>query len=209
MEINFLTLVFSQPVEDQRDQWMVDNNRARRRLGRMQRRLAARPAQPTGSAPISVSVRDGVVSVNGEEVGRAPRHGASVQASGGTIHVNGEVVWPPRSDSLSASGRRDRAWLTHRLPTAPPTDGLVRNHSLAEVALRNSLASTCTVKSQEPCPLCLDHVTVGQEMRTLPCFHFLHKHCAEKFFWEGHHVDAVCCPMCRLPVNVEQGNVSD
>lgn len=76
------------------------------------------------------------------------------------------------------------------------------------VAYRSSCEGSCPRDHPEPCSVCLDDIKVGQQIRTLPCFHFLHAQCAAAHFARpsvlerGAHPEVVC-PVCRVKVGPE------
>mmetsp|Transcript_73694 Transcript_73694/g.204978 ORF Transcript_73694/g.204978 Transcript_73694/m.204978 type:complete len:427 (-) Transcript_73694:47-1327(-) len=66
----------------------------------------------------------------------------------------------------------------------------------AEEVLRQTRMDICGDREpQEPCPICLDAITAGQAMQTLPCFHLMHHDCATMHFSQRHA--EARCPVCR------------
>lgn len=64
----------------------------------------------------------------------------------------------------------------------------------------DSVGSVCARDLPEPCSICQEQIEIGQRMRTLPCFHFLHEECAERFAQAGRGPNAhrqLRCPVCR------------
>ncbi|CAE7481982.1 RNF165 [Symbiodinium sp. CCMP2456] len=59
---------------------------------------------------------------------------------------------------------------------------------LAEVPVFNS-----EKKCEEPCVVCRDEITVGQECRRLPCMHVFHKECIDRWI-----AVKATCPLCNL-----------
>ncbi|CAE7502939.1 RING finger protein 165 [Symbiodinium microadriaticum] len=59
---------------------------------------------------------------------------------------------------------------------------------LAEVPVFNS-----EKKCEEPCVVCRDDITVGQECRRLPCMHIFHKECIDRWI-----AVKATCPLCNL-----------
>ncbi|KDP27158.1 hypothetical protein JCGZ_19857 [Jatropha curcas] len=54
----------------------------------------------------------------------------------------------------------------------------------------------------EDCPICLDEMSIGGEIREMPCKHGFHSGCIEK--WLGIHGS---CPICRFGMPVEDDGV--
>ena len=54
-----------------------------------------------------------------------------------------------------------------------------------------------TRRDLRECPICLVDYEVGDELRTLPCFHAFHKDCIDKWL-EG----STLCPICKTDVTV-------
>jgi len=164
-----------------------------------------------GSQGVSTSVVNGEVFVNGEWVATAPRGATSLEVRNGVVRMNGEAIWP-RADHAQAqahsgglrriegvpedqSGEQEAIdWRLagEQVPSAP---------SPVEVALRSSRTGVCDCDREEPCAVCLERITAGHHTRTLPCFHVLHRSCAEAHFrW---HTTPVHCPICRTAVSTE------
>jgi len=53
--------------------------------------------------------------------------------------------------------------------------------------------------SQDDCPLCMDIFVQDQEVRRMPCSHFFHTDCIERWFLAGQQ-QSFCCPLCRLDI---------
>mmetsp|Transcript_69259 Transcript_69259/g.129313 ORF Transcript_69259/g.129313 Transcript_69259/m.129313 type:complete len:412 (+) Transcript_69259:67-1302(+) len=75
-------------------------------------------------------------------------------------------------------------------------------------ALRFSAEGKCEEGAcKEPCSICLEDMTKGQMLRTLPCFHMFHKDCAEQYFQRESmrlgEDENIGCPLCRFPVGPE------
>jgi len=49
--------------------------------------------------------------------------------------------------------------------------------------------------TEDKCTICLEEMCVGQQVRTLPCFHMLHSGCATRYFSASGV--APLCPVCR------------
>jgi len=145
---------------------------------RMRQHLAAAQAQSSRGSNVTTSgvttaVVNGEVFVNGQMVAQVPNGGRlSLQTINGTVRVNGDVVWPP-------SERADAA----------------------EQVFRNTVEAVCEQDRDEPCPICLEQIVAGQRTCTLPCFHFLHRDCAEALFSSDHAASGAAeCPICRANV---------
>jgi len=48
---------------------------------------------------------------------------------------------------------------------------------------------------QTKCPVCICEFTEGEELKSLPCVHFYHKECIDRWLMVGHS-----CPMCKTLV---------
>lgn len=142
-------------------------------------------------ASISTAVVNGTVFVNGEEVAQAPRNGAvSVQVNDGVVHVNGVAVWP--------RGTGQQVLNSHSL--SPPSACSI------EAAHSHSAVGVCSRALAEPCAVCLEEIATGNQTRTLPCFHMLHRNCAEQHFLQCVNMGQdVLCPICRIPVVQDSG----
>jgi len=49
---------------------------------------------------------------------------------------------------------------------------------------------------QTNCPVCLCEFTKGEQLKSLPCVHFFHKDCIDRWLMVGH-----TCPMCKALVD--------
>jgi len=149
---------------------------------------------------VSTSVVNGDVYVNGQLVAQLPPGApVSIQTVNNVVHLNGEVVWPQQGGDVIQQTQRGRAVMP------PPAHAREDERSLA---MRYSRVGVCDADREEPCPICLDDIRAGQRTRTLPCFHFLHQHCAESHFSQGENpADAVLCPVCRAEVGPTQQEV--
>jgi len=49
--------------------------------------------------------------------------------------------------------------------------------------------------NQTNCPVCLCEFTNGEKLKSLPCVHFFHKECIDRWLLVGH-----TCPMCKMIV---------
>mmetsp|Transcript_22707 Transcript_22707/g.53065 ORF Transcript_22707/g.53065 Transcript_22707/m.53065 type:complete len:228 (+) Transcript_22707:67-750(+) len=135
---------------------------------------------------MATSVIDGDVYVNGQWVATVPvGQPASVQQADGVVRLNGEVIWVRR-------------------------DLRKQQRALAE-ARHSSLLTESAYDREDPCPVCLESIRRGQLVRTLPCFHVLHGHCAEEHFRASvasstspggarRGTPQVLCPLCRTQV---------
>jgi len=158
------------------------------------------------------SVVNGDVYVNDVLMARVPRsEPVCIDSSDGVVRLNGRTIWPRRGDArlppegtpevLQPSGdTADQPLYRHRLRTGV--------EDAQSTALRSSCAGIAPTDQQEPCCVCLDEIKAGQQIRTLPCFHFLHRHCAEAHFarptvLEPGSRPCVACPVCRVKVAPE------
>jgi len=157
------------------------------------------PAQPSWGRGhgqgISTVVSNGVLYINSQPVAHVhPNHGVNMQVINGVVYVNGEMVWPQ-------PGGRGQVVPEASAPPPPQEDPF-------EQAMQYSVRSACEACQKEPCPVCLEPIQVGDEMRTLPCFHLLHNHCAEAHFAQSAARSSrtggpVLCPVCRHVVGPE------
>jgi len=53
--------------------------------------------------------------------------------------------------------------------------------------------------SQDDCPLCMDIFAQDQEVRKMPCSHFFHTDCIERWFLAGQQ-QSFSCPLCRMDI---------
>jgi len=219
---------------EQRRETRLQHREARdreREMRRSQRQAfgGGPPGQTFYQQGVSTAVVNGDVYINGEFVTRVPPGGpVSLDSSNGVVRLNGSVVWP----------RAGEAWLppegtlevqqpigdTADVPFAPPLRRHQANPSVQDatpvhaaeeaeeeatrVAYRSSCECSCPRDHPEPCSVCLDDIKVGQQIRTLPCFHFLHTQCAAAHFARpsvparGARPEVVC-PVCRVKVGPE------
>lgn len=172
---------------------------------------------PFGYSPmqrqsVNTSVVNGHVYVNDELVTRVP-HGVavSINSSGGVVRLNGRTIWPRAGDALLPPEGTSEV----QQPLGDTADMPLRRHRFragVESAQSNALSSSCAgispTDQEEPCSVCLDDIKAGQQIRTLPCFHFLHRHCAEAHFARPSVLEpgsrpCVACPVCRVKVEPE------
>jgi len=146
---------------------------------------------------VSTSVVNGHVYVNGQLVAQLPPGTpVSISTVNNEVHLNGQVIWPQGGGGVIHQSQR-RSLVMPR-PARAHQDG-------RSLAMRHSRIGVCDADREEPCPICLDEIRAGQHTRTLPCFHFLHQHCAESHFFQGENPeDAVLCPVCRAEVGPVQ-----
>merc|ERR1712224_440322 len=82
-------------------------------------------------------------------------------------------------------------------PTPPPaTEESLDRYSFCHVFESRGLCQAteeASISSRLVCPLCLECVHGGDEMRTLPCLHAFHRGCVDRWLAEYHRT----CPMCR------------
>lgn len=172
-----------------------------------------------GGSGISTMVVNGDVYVNGERVASVP-HGSpvSLQTTGGVVQLNGDVVW--------SSGDATSPVSTPTVDNRPsPARSLLSDRGgrhadvcarALEGAMRGSRPDVCREDRGALCSVCLDEIVEGNNIRTLPCFHVLHRKCAEDYFRQsaaalqrnGNNrtnrtmdVTAVLCPVCRSEVS--------
>jgi len=154
-----------------------------------------------GGRGVSTSVSNGVVYVNGEPVALVPPGGpVALQNVNGTVSLNGQVVWPPAAAAGVAGAA---AGMTEGAATGTEGDRppAVRDPTAYQEAMRYSRLGVCGANRDEPCPVCLEDIASGQHTRTLPCFHFMHRHCAEAHFRrDAARGEPVLCPICRTNV---------
>lgn len=150
---------------------------------------------------VSTSVVNGDVYVNGQLVAQVPPGTpVSIRNVNNVVHLNGQIVWPPQAEGAIHQIRR-------RSP-GMPQPARAREPGGQRLAMRHSVVGVCDADREEPCPICLDEIKAGQRTRTLPCFHFLHQHCAESHFSQGDNpADVVLCPVCRAEVGPMQQGV--
>ena len=55
------------------------------------------------------------------------------------------------------------------------------------------------IQTENVCPICLDHIVIGEFQKTLECKHCFHKKCIDHWFKKDHNE----CPMCRkIVINI-------
>lgn len=182
------------------------------------------PSEHAGYPPqrqgIYTSVVNGDVYVNDEFVARCPPGGpVAIDSSGGVVRLNGRIIWTSDGGrlggaSLPLEGVSEVEQPLAEMPDhALPHRGARRAADDAErIALRSSRAGISPIDHEETCSVCLDEIKAGQQIRTLPCFHFLHRHCAEAHFarpsvLEPGTAPQVVCPVCRVKVAPESADV--
>lgn len=75
----------------------------------------------------------------------------------------------------------------------------LRGRALWQVTA-NSRREVLQVDTEVACPVCLENLLPGEEVRTLPCFHMLHVECSDRYFRTRGVMPA--CPLCRYNVAV-------
>mmetsp|Transcript_40654 Transcript_40654/g.91301 ORF Transcript_40654/g.91301 Transcript_40654/m.91301 type:complete len:396 (-) Transcript_40654:29-1216(-) len=110
----------------------------------------------------------------------------------------------PMPDSPVLRRNPGRPWA----PVEETSPAQARSSSSLQRALRFSALGKCEEGAcKEPCPICLEDMTKGQLLRTLPCFHMFHQGCAEQYFQcESLRLgedDNISCPLCRFAVGPE------
>ncbi|CBI28474.3 unnamed protein product, partial [Vitis vinifera] len=99
-------------------------------------------------------------------------------------------------------------WSSMGLSSLPaPSEGVLRNPSetcMEEFRSRNPAIrfdTVCSCKRPEhDCAVCLTRFEPDSEINHLPCGHFFHKVCLEKWldYWN------ITCPLCRTPLMPEE-----
>lgn len=192
-----------------------------------------------GNQSVSTSIVNGEVYVNGEFVTRvAPGTAVSLETNNGVVRLNGDVIWPqpqpsgasgPQGNTVNAAVAAGNGLLD--APIAVATGGAgngwgrtgagrvraaggVRGagDDAESVAMRSSCVGISPIDHEEACSVCLDDIKIGQQIRTLPCFHFLHRHCAEAHFARPSVLERgaqpqVLCPVCRVAVSPQSVDI--
>ena len=71
--------------------------------------------------------------------------------------------------------------------------------NLAELVEEKTLTKDMLDKGeQKSCSICLDDFVVGDKIIYLPCFHYYHSQCIEKW---AHSSDK--CPLCNTEINIQ------
>ena len=71
--------------------------------------------------------------------------------------------------------------------------------NLAELLEERNLTKEMLEKGeQKNCSICLDDFVVGDKIMYLPCFHYYHSKCIEKW---AHSSDK--CPLCNTEINIQ------
>ena len=71
--------------------------------------------------------------------------------------------------------------------------------NLAELVEEKTLTKDILDKGeQKSCSICLDDFVVGDKIIYLPCFHYYHAQCIEKW---AHSSDK--CPLCNTEINIQ------
>jgi len=127
---------------------------------------------------------------------RARAIGFSFGADGGA------GVGLPTTDRIMAGGDSDRARSVPVASAAPNPEGehsSLRDASgwwSAEAAKRDSLNSD--ESDGDACAICLSGYAPTDEVRVLPCRHYLHRRCLDK--WVEHKKRDATCPLCKQPL---------
>jgi len=58
------------------------------------------------------------------------------------------------------------------------------------------LKLNCSLKTDEPCSICLENYRTSQCIKILPCTHYYHKHCIKEWLCKKEK----SCPMCRQSI---------
>eukprot|EP00927_Polykrikos_kofoidii_P082286 TRINITY_DN8141_c0_g3_i1.p1 TRINITY_DN8141_c0_g3~~TRINITY_DN8141_c0_g3_i1.p1 ORF type:complete len:360 (+),score=104.82 TRINITY_DN8141_c0_g3_i1:95-1174(+) len=177
-----------------------------------------------GSGWTNVVNANGSIYVNGQQVAQVPC-GASVnlQSSNGVVRLNNEVIWP-RADVVAAGVMAEVEVPPLQQSFMPPASAWLRDSPEEDVgnvelqtlrdALNHSRVGVCPNDREEPCSVCTDSIATGQKTRTLPCFHVLHRACAEAYFSAeakiaAHQNRRIPCPVCRHDVGPELVEILD
>ena len=80
------------------------------------------------------------------------------------------------------------------VPTAIPVPEAVQQNTMVS-AFQPPPAHVSLASAILECAICLEPFAGGQAVRTLPCMHRFHTHCADR--WLARHPK---CPSCRFPV---------
>merc|ERR1712118_295549 len=87
----------------------------------------------------------------------------------------------------------------HQATSPPATVESLSRHTTCHVfqsrrfdqAIEETWHDSCLV-----CPVCIERVCGGDEIRTLPCLHAFHRACIDSWFAKYHST----CPLCRTDV---------
>lgn len=58
-----------------------------------------------------------------------------------------------------------------------------------------------TEEIMKKCVVCMEEFEIGEELKTLPCFHVFHGKCINKWLFAN-----MSCPVCKLNINPSNGN---
>jgi len=184
---------------------------------------------------VSTAVCNGIVYVNNTEVYRLPPGSpVNVQSINSDVYVNDVLVWSQGATvphggapvgagvhhggapvgagvyAVGAGGLDNGHILGNAIPAPAADDGNAANiRAAAAVAMANSRADVCNADFEDPCAVCIGDIRSGCHTRTLPCFHVLHRHCAEAYFNQPGSIP-VLCPTCRTPIgaNAHDGDAA-
>lgn len=83
--------------------------------------------------------------------------------------------------------------LINRLPVSNYTASPSLFASSSSSSSGNSDSNNSTRNEEKRCEICLEKYEVGDELRTLPCFHRFHKYCIDQWL-----STASTCPLCKI-----------
>lgn len=103
------------------------------------------------------------------------------------------------SEQIERAGRVAPRAVVDLLPTriydGPLTDAT--SSTLSEGLAAGVTTAETGSKSLEDCAICMCSYERGDELRTLPCFHFFHKDCVDQWLLTCNK----SCPQCRVPID--------
>jgi hypothetical protein len=83
------------------------------------------------------------------------------------------------------------------MPALRPSRG-VDEHVLANLPINSfaQLEEDATRRGDLECCICMEKYEPEDQLRTLPCFHFMHSHCIDQ--WLAAHQT---CPICKYQIS--------
>ena len=118
--------------------------------------------------------------------------------------MNGMAPLPPQFVPIPPNqrimyGPHQMIIIPHGPIPIPPKKQKKTIDNLGEIIGEQDLTKEMLEKGeQKNCSICLDDFVVGDKIMYLPCFHYYHSKCIEKW---AHSSDK--CPLCNTEINIQ------